>query len=434
MTTAFRKVADDEWTSAGVKSTFAIDIPNNPASSVPPTVSPICGFGWRFHCSIGAESSTTAPRLLGANSEYIPWRRVELIFEPNRIQSASYGRLTFHTSIENLRPLDTEPCDNHCDIPLNYDNQVTIGVYMRLGDAGGGAPRSLGARKGNQAVDILEAQYRHPTTTLGPAKITIVTEFPADIGLTLPLPRDPRVDAALVATIRGEDTVDVKFYVYTRRGVDPLGASLVAQPRPLFAKLSLLRGHSDDLDTYLWGISGIAGFAESRMVDLEVDDPPKEFDNYDYMSDSDLDSDDEYDSVATPARSRMHSPEFAPSCRPTTDSHATPARSPLRTPPPEFLVPLPLIRPAGRRMGHMVVVKGHAFKTWHALLVYLYTKKIEFQTCKSFGPPENSLSKTPRCSAKSMYKLADRFGLDDLKTLAIASNIVRETFSTFTSL
>ncbi|KAJ7820845.1 hypothetical protein B0H14DRAFT_3735235 [Mycena olivaceomarginata] len=165
-------------------------------------------------------------------------------------------------------------------------------------------------------------------------------------------------------------------------------------PRPLFAKLSLLRGHSDDLDTYLWGISGIAGFAESRMVDLEVDNPPKEFDNYDYMSDSDLDSDDEDDSVATPARSRMHSPEFAPSCRPTPDSHATPARSPLRTPPPEFLVPLPLsrpstpagVRPAGRRMGHMVVVKGHAFKTWHALLVYyLYTKKIEFQTCKSFG-------------------------------------------------
>ncbi|KAJ7865741.1 hypothetical protein B0H14DRAFT_3442773 [Mycena olivaceomarginata] len=195
-----------------IKSTFAIDIPNNPTSSVSATASPICGFGWRFHCSIGAESSTTTPRLLDANSEYIPWRRVELIFEPNRIQGASYGRLTFHTTIENLRPLDTEPCNNYCDIPLQYRNQVTIGVYMRLGDAGRGAPRLPGARKGKGKVK------GNPTTTLGRAKITIMTEFPTDIGLTLPLPRDPRVDAALAATICGEDMVDVKFYVYTRRG------------------------------------------------------------------------------------------------------------------------------------------------------------------------------------------------------------------------
>ncbi|KAF8193547.1 hypothetical protein K438DRAFT_835820 [Mycena galopus ATCC 62051] len=306
---------------------------------------------------------------------------------------------------------------------------------------------------------------QHPTTTLGATKITILIEFPTNIGLTLPLPRDTRADAALAATVRGEDMVDVKFYVYTRRGVDPSGASLVMRPQPLFAKLSLLRKHSDDLDTYLLGISGMAGFAESRMVDLDLDDPPEEFDNYDYISDSDLDSDDEDPSVAnpdgepsyaTPFRSRPRSsspvrtpsPEFVPSFRPVPDSPATPARSPLRISSPES-VPLPLSGPStpagvrpGRRMGHRVVVTGHAFRTWHALLVYLYTKKIEFQTCKSFGLPENSPSETPRCSAKSMYKLADRFGLDDLKALAIASvrsqlsaqNIVHETFSAFRSL
>lgn len=43
-------------------------------------------------------------------------------------------------------------------------------------------------------------------------------------------------------------------------------------------------------------ISGGAGFAESKMVDLDVDGSPNErFVEYDYMSDSDLDpeSDDE---------------------------------------------------------------------------------------------------------------------------------------------
>jgi hypothetical protein len=79
MTTAFRKLAEDEWTSAGVKSTFTLDIPEDPASSVPSTASQICGFGWRFHCSIDAESSTTAPRLLGANSNFIPWQISNLL-------------------------------------------------------------------------------------------------------------------------------------------------------------------------------------------------------------------------------------------------------------------------------------------------------------------------------------------------------------------
>ncbi|KAJ7261628.1 hypothetical protein C8J57DRAFT_1134393 [Mycena rebaudengoi] len=90
-------------------------------------------------------------------------------------------------------------------------------------------------------------------------------------------------------------------------------------------------------------------------------------------------------------------------------------------------------------MGRVVIVKGHAFKTWNALLYYLYTNKIVFRTPDS---RDQSISQPPECSAKSMYKLADRFELNELKAVALqslrsqfsADNIVREAFSTFTSL
>ncbi|KAJ7909228.1 hypothetical protein B0H13DRAFT_2014600, partial [Mycena leptocephala] len=189
----------------------------------------------------------------------------------------------------------------------------------------------------------------------------------------------------------------------------------------MFAKMALLRGHSDALDTYLLGVSGVAGFAESKMVDLDVDIPQEErFTEYSYMSDSDLDvdSDDEEDGVSPEASTAAQHP--LPLSGPT---------SPLLTP--------QLISP--RRMGRVVVVKGHAFKTWNALLYYLYTNKIVFRTSGS-GP--HDAPQTPECSAKSMYMLADKFGLDELKALALQSlrsqlstdNIVREAFSTFTSL
>jgi hypothetical protein len=57
------------------------------------------------------------------------------------------------------------------------------------------------------------------------------------------------------------------------------------------------------------GVSGAAGFAESKMVDLDVDIPREErFTEYDYMSDSDLDvdSDDEEDGVSPECVDRIY--------------------------------------------------------------------------------------------------------------------------------
>jgi hypothetical protein len=104
--------------------------------------------------------------------------------------------------------------------------------------------------------------------------------------------------------------------------------------------------------------------------------------------------------------------------------------------------------------------------SWNALLYYLYTKKVVFRALKSTKKREFAKARGGplECSPKSMYKLADavrllniqfeyylslllnpvrplQFGLTELKALALASlksqlsakNIVREAFSSFTS-
>ncbi|KAJ7461382.1 hypothetical protein B0H11DRAFT_2241811 [Mycena galericulata] len=384
---SLRKVTDDELTQTGVKSTFIVDIPGDPTSQVSGNLTAICGWGWRFSCTIDATSSTTSPRLLANDSSAIPWRRVTLFFHPDRIRRADYGRLTFDTTVENLLRLEDALFYTELDLPDNSLNTqgTLLGVYMRRSDI------------------------------TGAATISVSVRFAAGLGISLSRPLDARVETALAETIRGDEVVDVKFYAYTRAG-----GSYVARPRAMFAKLSLLRGHSDILDAYLEGISA-PGFTESRLVDLDGHRPEEDrFPEYDYMSDSDLDTDDEdeTDPVSPPSKPELGAPESKVS----PDS-----------------IPSPTMLPSPRRMGHAVVVKGYAYKTWNALLYYLYTRKIVFCAPGSRNEPG---SLTQECSPKSMYKLADAFGLTDLKTLALASlrsqlseeNIVREAFSNFTSL
>ncbi|KAJ7354092.1 hypothetical protein DFH08DRAFT_854215 [Mycena albidolilacea] len=167
------------------------------------------------------------------------------------------------------------------------------------------------------------------------------------------------------------------------------------------------------------------------MVDLDVHSPPHErFDEYGYMSDSDFDTDTE-EEIDGSLQENIAS----------SNGNVTGSESQLTEPVPSLLLPPgPLPAPhAPRRMGRAVVVKGYAFQTWYAFLYYLYTKRIVFRSLNSSTPPGTSA--IPECSAKSMYKLADAFALEDLKSLAFSSlksqlspqNIVREVFSTFTS-
>lgn len=88
-------------------------------------------------------------------------------------------------------------------------------------------------------------------------------------------------------------------------------------------------------------------------------------------------------------------------------------------------------------------IQGGAFRTWQALVLYLYTDHIKFSSLKSdyfsFGNISSGEQEWP-CSPKSMYRLADQLQLDELKQTAKRAieselsdtNIVAELFSDFT--
>ncbi|EPQ50617.1 hypothetical protein GLOTRDRAFT_141419 [Gloeophyllum trabeum ATCC 11539] len=97
-------------------------------------------------------------------------------------------------------------------------------------------------------------------------------------------------------------------------------------------------------------------------------------------------------------------------------------------------------------LGRTIVVKDTALRTFTALLRYFYVGDINFAPLKSqhvevIQDINKSLNEThPSCSPKSMYRLADKLDLQDLKNKSFEAlrcrlskdNIVEEAFSKFT--
>ncbi|KAJ7612653.1 hypothetical protein FB45DRAFT_939485 [Roridomyces roridus] len=366
----------EEWTSTGVKSTFTIHIlwdSDNPDAGPLVAQTESCGLGWRFFCLVKSEESYPDP--LG--NLKMRSATATLSFDPGLLRGTNFGRLTFHTDLDNAVSLPDELFYSEFDCTTHLTEPLPIAVF-----------------KCNRTDNDIP-------------RISISVDLDASLGINLPKPLNPRVEMALADTIRGHEVVDVKFYAYTRAAHS---GSYVARPKSMCARMDVLLGHSDVLDAYLEGIAQ-EGFTESYLVDLdayELAESQERFEEYDYMSDSDLDTDDEEEEQEKEQR------------------------------PTKLPVASTSTLPVARRMGRVVVVKGHAYKTWNALLYYLYTRKVVFRILHSEQPPS---SRIPECSVKSMYKLADAFGLTELKALALASfksqlnpeNILEETFSRFTS-
>ncbi|KAG2368380.1 hypothetical protein BDR07DRAFT_1478151 [Suillus spraguei] len=104
--------------------------------------------------------------------------------------------------------------------------------------------------------------------------------------------------------------------------------------------------------------------------------------------------------------------------------------------PERLLLPSP---PAQR----MVLVRNTAFPTWESYVYYCYTGQVSFYPLKSKDPysRRDKTTETPRCSPKSMYRLAVKLKHTRLEALAFQaiksnlseSNILDEAFSQFTA-
>ncbi|EMD33598.1 hypothetical protein CERSUDRAFT_98161 [Gelatoporia subvermispora B] len=271
------------------------------------------------------------------------------------------------------------------------------------------------------------------------------------------------IQAAHNHLITGGIFVDTKVYCFSRRW----SSGRVDKPLPLYANSIALRHASQYFQALLSG-----AFREGGITNLSAGYPcaSSEFVyDYDYESDSDLDEQEgkdpdlETEPVATqpcdneqaPAEETLDDlagPSDTSTCvadaavalpsspSPGNISSSAPMSqvtdvSALNMPPSELQV-------FGK--GRTICVQDIAYKTWQALIFYIYFGEVKFAPLKSQGvttPEPQDAWSAPLCSPKSMYRLADKYGLEDLRKQALdnirsrlsSRNIWTELLSRFTS-
>ncbi|KIP08393.1 hypothetical protein PHLGIDRAFT_117263 [Phlebiopsis gigantea 11061_1 CR5-6] len=94
----------------------------------------------------------------------------------------------------------------------------------------------------------------------------------------------------------------------------------------------------------------------------------------------------------------------------------------------------------GARKSTTLFIPGSAYRTWQALLLYLYNDSLEFAPLRSQRDVARPDARAVAASPKSMYRLAAKLGLEQLKDKSFSAlrevlskeNIVEELFSDFT--
>ncbi|KAF9785417.1 hypothetical protein BJ322DRAFT_829047 [Thelephora terrestris] len=227
---------------------------------------------------------------------------------------------------------------------------------------------------------------------------------------------------ALNRGISSGGLVDTKIILYSHRDY----SGRVRRPKALYTNSRVLKTvpYFNDL---LFG-----NFAESQSKDFkEAIDEEEYAEDYGYISDSDLEDDEEDKfSFVYNGKPKVYHP---------SDPFAIPGEDKVACADYEECV----------EEGKVVKVPDIAFVTFQAFIMYLYTGVIEFAP---FGSEEirrsrkaeivrSSDDKIPRPSPKSIYRLADKYDIPALKTLALSHirsglakcDIVEESFSIFAS-
>lgn len=231
---------------------------------------------------------------------------------------------------------------------------------------------------------------------------------------------DARVLSAVEDSFTSGSVGDTKIYVYSRRGK---GMGSACAPKTFFVSSSVLHKFGcEDLELHLAG----QGFKDSSDAAIDLHRLPSsdlQTDSYDYDSDSDLEDNDPTLTSSEPMSKK------------TTDQTSL-GEEVMSLQGESDIVFL--------RTGRIVFLRATAARTWEAFQRYVYFNEIEFAKLKSSYPNASEASarfKNKTCSPKSMYRFADQFGLDTLKTMALtnlkaqfnAATIVGEVLSTFSS-
>jgi len=223
----------------------------------------------------------------------------------------------------------------------------------------------------------------------------------------------PLLDGMLMKMISGEMTLDTKFVLCSTKRLVETDSGVTAfavASKPLYVNSSLLIPCSD----YFKALLSSNGFAESQDKNLDEDHGEINI-PYDYDEDSDLDEESE-------------DTRSSPQVRPSSSNIGF-----------------------NNRSGKVIVINDFAYKTWRSLLLYLHLGKIAFSPLSSstgrntanssLSAKQNDGSSVMMTSAKSMYRLADKLGMEELATKALDNiksqltidNVIEELFSRFTS-
>ncbi|PBK68299.1 hypothetical protein ARMSODRAFT_958419 [Armillaria solidipes] len=434
------KSLPDNWSSnpLQVKSCFSI-----PLSSTSPVAgqfkSKVCGLGWSFAGTYESVKFETLERIASKRGGRMGMQtnrtvqkcrcKVSLSFHPGAMRSMPFGDLHIKTSVSE------ETIERIFQLPIEL-------FGIPLGDV----------TQGNLSLD--EACSFDVTVTLNVPTEGVPTPL-------VPRPTESEIMEVITASLDGEFPIDIKFVLFTRCSEKGQACA----PRAVFATSKVLKGWGAFIDEYVMESDGVDIDSDGNNYEVSCD--------YPFEDDSDLESDGEpevptsgvadgvdgeHSSGDLPEGSDMiidavadgytYSSELkgssvecfsdetlqVPDLKQTASSEGTSGELHQTTSARDRTSDWNPGRPA--RLGSVKPIKDVAYTTFKSLIAWIYTGKIAFKPLKS----GRSLQRDPSaCSPKSMYRLATRAGLDELKKLAFDNlrsqlteeNIVGELFSTF---
>ncbi|KAK0481274.1 hypothetical protein IW261DRAFT_1562552 [Armillaria novae-zelandiae] len=462
-------IVEEQWSTnpLQVKSIFS-----TAGTGIQPVTSPACGMGWCFNFLPDRPAESDSRRIMIRGGRRRPVERpkntVRMLaslqsspigFQPGTFSiraSIRRGDLVLAVLANGQFSVLKGQCTislGHCDIPLPLDELF---------------------------IDVNVTIFLQSSPVEDPQKLSI------------------SMTKAIRATLDGNFPADIKFTLFSRKS----RGAFVCNRRPIYASSAILKGHNSFLDSYMNGSrdsddpapSIVCQYPYDDDSDLESDfdedlpsdihemseitarepqtDPPSrplfsgnntKLDAVqsmppgspsdkmlpvasipDVASDSSTFcvvpcEDSPAEGLGSPPRSGMSNsicmPEYDKAELPVYDAQADESTGRSGKVVDTVNLPKKVLAPP----LHLALINDVAFRTFRALMVYMYTKEVAFIPLKSNGG--RSYDVGDACSPKSMYRLAvkasheglKKHAFDNLRSQLTPQNIITEIFSKFTA-